>query len=369
MQIVYRPRHDLKRVPAHRDDRSFTATSAAVKKHTEFFGEPELGGDFEDFRESFAQLVAAIDTGLPVYCSDPADPDKTVKAFNTKRDHPERTLPTIKLCHLLKSDALEGTPGWPQNTSLLAAERYAWNSTFSHLAGRPCVLSAAWDKDDTRYRRTSGVMEVHQAISDMAFVHGPAVLVKQVSDTKQYPNLRLTIEEPSDLAAIRRQMFEHFDYGMIHSHMGVPHFLVQKFVKMTHEYRVVVINGKAVAGAGCIEKFCPPYNLGFDFDPTFEVVRNSGEIEYREALATRMANYAELCAAQMMIYNPGARTGIYDIAMVTQQHGEPKLGLIEVNPVGNFGLYAINMKPVIAAMVDDVARQIAAQNNLDQEIA
>ena len=115
----------------------------------------------------------------------------------------------------------------------------------------------------------------------------------------------------------------------------------------------MVVGTRAVAGAGCIKNLSPPYNKGDAFDPRVEGIRNESATVERPDLVPRYVAAAETAACDMAAHDPGFAGGTLDFGE-TSDH---QIALIEVNPPGNFGLYAIDYSHILRAIVVQAATQ------------
>lgn len=123
--------------------------------------------------------------------------------------------------------------------------------------------------------------------------------------------------------------------------------LVQQRVRMRFEYRVQVIGGEPVCGAGCVERFTPADNRGERYDPRMEETRNSGHIESHPLIAGLYEQYAHEVADAIR----GEVTGPYVMDLFLGDDGWPHV--VELNPQSNAGLYALDMDALLTAVGDD----------------
>lgn len=169
--------------------------------------------------------------------------------------------------------------------------------------------------------------------------HGCGVVVKYVLREKTLPVVRLTPEEALSFDAGR--WFEWEDARFEDEPDGV---LVQELTDMRREYRVFVIDGQPVCGAGCIE-YCTPMDNEATFDPKMEEHRNNGHVEYRpetvESYQRFATEAARLIADEDYIHGPY----VMDLATV---NGGPCI--IELNRMNNAGLYALDMDALLTAV-------------------
>lgn len=123
--------------------------------------------------------------------------------------------------------------------------------------------------------------------------------------------------------------------------------LVQQRVRMRYEYRVQVIGGEPVCGAGCIERFTPADNRGNRYDPRMEETRNSGRIESHPLITGLYEQYAHEVSHAIR----DEVKGPYVIDMYLGDDGQPHV--IELNPQSNAGLYALDMDALLTAIKDN----------------
>lgn len=123
--------------------------------------------------------------------------------------------------------------------------------------------------------------------------------------------------------------------------------LVQQKARMRYEYRVQVIGGEPVCGAGCIERFTPADNRGDRYDPRMEETRNSGRIESHPDIARLYEAFALEAAHAIR----GEVEGPYVMDLYLDDAGRPHV--IELNPQSNSGLYALDMDALLTAIRDN----------------
>lgn len=123
--------------------------------------------------------------------------------------------------------------------------------------------------------------------------------------------------------------------------------LVQQKARMRYEYRVQVIGGEPVCGAGCIERFTPADNRDDRYDPRMEETRNSGRIESHPDIARLYEAFAHEAAHAIR----GEVEGPYVMDLYLDDAGRPHV--IELNPQSNSGLYALDMDALLTAIRDN----------------
>lgn len=126
--------------------------------------------------------------------------------------------------------------------------------------------------------------------------------------------------------------------------------LVQQKARMRYEYRMQVIGGEPVCGAGCIERFTPADNRGNRYDPRMEETRNSGRIESHPDIARLYEQFAHEAAHAIR----GEVEGPYVMDLYLDDAGRPHV--IELNPQSNSGLYALDMDALLTAIGNNSAQ-------------
>ena len=350
MQIVYVPRFDYDRCAEERRDGNHAATEAVVGRWTGMFGSPSRDLDFEDWHEAAHILLAAIDSGLPIYAMAYARGDlRTHAAFNTDRTEPHPDLPTIALGMTDAGPFSSGIASrtslpivWPIPAERAAAERYHANAGFVAHAGRACAIGTCDDEaaDDAPGSLLAAIRDVRRRIA------GDELVLKVMTRIKYSTPTTISIPDPDDVPAIRTALFDALGWDLVHTD-GVPVYLVQELIGMNHEYRTVVIGGKVVAGAGCVESHIPACKDGPGaFDAKTEPRRNQGGVA-DHGLASGYAAFAQGVADAMRAADPDMLSGTIDLA--TGAEGMPLV--IETNPASQFGLYAIDFRDVLTAIV------------------
>lgn len=126
--------------------------------------------------------------------------------------------------------------------------------------------------------------------------------------------------------------------------------LVQQRVRMRYEYRVQVIGGEPVCGAGCVERHTPADNTGERYNPRMEETRNDGRIESHPDIARLYEAFALEAAHAIR----GEVEGPYVMDLYLDDAGQPHV--IELNPQSNSGLYALDMDALLTAIGDNPAQ-------------
>lgn len=81
-----------------------------------------------------------------------------------------------------------------------------------------------------------------------------------------------------DTSQNTRALIDSFGWGMAQVSGGTDDIVVTPEIEPTWEYRVWVVNGQAVAGAGIVEEFDPRSNGGSAFDLQNRELRSGGDV-------------------------------------------------------------------------------------------
>jgi hypothetical protein len=287
-------------------------------------------GDFEDFFEMAARLDAALHSGAgTVWIHD----TRTTQGLDA--NFGQATMPVDRLHDRINDDlVLYGPLLRYSHLNLIvdsSADRYFDKPAFIDNAGRVTYLAG--------FRSPS--MEVAEAMSLLAEAGHDEVFVKATKAKHGF----WRIPAFADQAKSEEVLLDSTDWSMVSAEGSPNAFSVQEIIEMHYEYRVFVVNGVPVTGAGCIEEHTPLDNDGSAFSPLVRRVRGSSEtIESRPDLTDVFSTFASQVAAQAASCMPEAY--VVDLAM---SGGRPVV--IEFNAMTNSGLYATNPRLVTQAIV------------------
>ena len=124
-------------------------------------------------------------------------------------------------------------------------------------------------------------------------------------------------------------------WDLIMAHEGKSRaILVAPHVEMSAEYRLFLVDGHPVTGAGNIESHTPlDHAPGSIFDPKVEGVRGDGEISRRPDLVDAYVRRGTALGERLR--DEGRGTCALDLALI-----DGRIGIVELNALGNAGLYA-----------------------------
>lgn len=121
-----------------------------------------------------------------------------------------------------------------------------------------------------------------------------------------------------------------------------PCLIVQERVEMKHEYRLFVVDGEPVTGAGTVFSHTPDDNLA-PFNPLVSLSPSDDDCTSDEALVGRYLDFARQVIPLMPIDSFSLDVAIID--------GE--IGIVELNPLmlGQIGLFACDPSLLTAAVL------------------
>lgn len=123
-------------------------------------------------------------------------------------------------------------------------------------------------------------------------------------------------------------------------------FLLQEYVPMRYEYRIVIMDGEPVTGAGCIEHHTPLDNVE-PFDPQMTAVRNHSPTTSQPELRNRYLGFAETFA-ELFAKEHGER---FDYGLDLCIDDQSRVCIVELNPAMNLGRYACDLQLLVAMMI------------------
>jgi len=362
--------------------------------------------DPEDWTENAIQLISAIETGLPVHVVDRNHNASTqlsiARSFASvsSNDRPDAATtfdparPTILRGTILRQDPLfpgpllaAGDPppvnlAWPREGKLHQGEAYWRSDVLREALGRRHVLTSGDQYGANGFQEgclelaRQGCREIMAKIVFQAKYQAPvlvpldlAALVAHGQASKDQCSEDQRSGDDLD-RIVFKAFYEAFDVNLMDCEERPECFLLQERITMESEYRIVVVGGRPVAGAGCVEYLSPPFHepehalqgsllrrpVGSGaFDVKVEGVRNDRQVRRDpELVSLFVEKAAELCD---LLAEEESRSGepnpffscVMDFAWDPDRQ---QVVLVETNPPDNFGLYAMDVAPVTAAIVD-----------------
>ena len=239
------------------------------------------------------------------------------------------------------------------SAAVRAAGDYATSATFQRFAGRPTAL-ANGDVEGPKGIEAA----LRQVVDDS---NSGELFIKTVQKAWAAP---FTVDPNSDRGLWAQLCTKDLaaeeqgeGYGL--SYIPVQYegstnsvLLIQGRIKPTYEYRVFVVDGQPVTGAGCIEAFTPAENKEL-FDPQMERIRNKSAVEDQADLRNRYLRFARQFITQFAIERGDGLDYSLDLC-VDEATGE--ICVLELNPPLNLGRYASDVGAWLTAVVDRTER-------------
>jgi hypothetical protein len=277
-------------------------------------------GDVEDSYEEFARLDATVDA---FGAENVWVPESRRRGFARNIVTGEE-VPDAFLSHLPRYGVQHsGDDHIDENAVERLADRYFHLDAFTRNAGRRVIRSAIWD--DGR----PGLYE------DAHSLRGTA---KRVVVKTARTKLGLwTIDLPGETYdETKAAIFDELEWFAVSLGDRADAFIVQEWVPMLFEYRLFVVDGEVVTGAGCIEENTPLDNRG-RFDPAVRESRAGvNAVVDRPDLVEQMVDFGRKVAAEVTEESPALNQYVLDVAI--DADGQPLV--IEMNSLLNSGLYA-----------------------------
>jgi hypothetical protein len=220
----------------------------------------------------------------------------------------------------------------------VAADHYFEHSAFQAFAGRRVAISGF---------RTTGEPQLCDTIRAFAGRTGSA-FVKVVRPTKGgITTVPVTSGATDDDILDTMYDDEFFGGALIHAEGRPGTFLVQERVEMRFEYRMFVVDGRVVTGAGCVESFTPGTRRDTGpFDCRVQEYRGRSEVIHAPGVVHTLREGAEAFLAAYTRSGDAGSEFVLDMAL----DGAGRPLVVEVNGIRNSGLYASDPVAVIAAL-------------------
>jgi len=306
--------------------------------------------DTEDWIENAVKLVSAVDTGLPTYLLDrtaPSEPIRIARRVNTNIEfEPENS--TIFMGTVLRWDPCLSRHGeinfvWPAGGRLSRSDYWADETLMKALGRHSAVSAGDADGPDGYVATTLGLLAAG----------ADKLLAKIVFQTKYQAPTRLSLPPDAAEDDVREAFYTAFEDNLLDCEARKECFLIQEVRTMLNEYRIVVVGGRPVAGAGTVEWLNPIFHDPSDgnFDPHVEYKRNDRNLVRDPKLVARYIDRAEsLCTQLERRGVTEFRNCTMDFALDGQTH---EVVLVETNPPDNFGLYALEFSPIIDSVLSE----------------
>lgn len=221
-----------------------------------------------------------------------------------------------------------------------SVDQYMHSKTFALHAGRAVIVCGIEVAEHGWTDVVDEMGKLRRAGADRAFI--------KVCQNK-YGVYEVDLSEDMSSA-----LWDSLGFAAEHLAEKPGQLLLQEYVNMQYEYRIVVLNGKPVCGAGCIEDMTPLNNEQvFDCKVTLQRQHlQPGEstraecIERRPDLIAAYQVLAEHFCMELTDEHPDWLNYSLDVCMING-----KASVIELNSFQNIGLYAMDVGAMIQALV------------------
>ena len=295
----------------------------AWMEHVEPYVSPMGPADYEDWAEQAVRL----ESGLRIL------PEDTIIAIRVgKMRSYDRSGKMVKNTEDIMHRAQLGYITSPPTPDAFMEpyneiNQYAnLNSVTSRLNRDWCLLPS---NESTIRSKITSMLAEHDAIWLKDMIH-PKILMVKITDQGFFNS----------------DAWEAIMWECVRSEGLDSVFLLQEDVDIRNETRFFIIDGRPVTGAGCIEANTPLQNDGSAYDHKTEDVRGSGDQYGSDIIESQLLPFVRE-AAKDVTNESGVPHYVMDVGLV---NGNP--GIIELNPIMNAGLYAVNMDALVTAMRD-----------------
>lgn len=368
MTVYFRPCGDLSLAPAPRSqaDREFYDRLSAA---TGITIEIDESVDYEDWMEPACMLDAALRTGVEVAII-------PRKALGQAMEDPDALIFGAACPDMLIGRQLSADPyalsrmgfAWPPACND-RANAYAKLDAFQAHAGRKVVLAhmpgdaEMAGSQSAPFGKKWGETSLGTAM--LEFV-GQDCLVKQVYPAKSMPILTFEVEAGLTEKQAESMFFNEVGFHFARFEGDRDALLVQEVVAMTHETRFFVVNGEVITGAACIEAHTPRQAPGGDcvLPELFELKRNRRKEVTDPEAAETLLTFARAVAAEVAAETSDLPHYVMDCALGADR----KPLVIELNPIAQSGLYAINADRLFTAILTSVELEAKAKRDAAPEI-
>lgn len=302
-------------------------------------------GDREDFWEMAARLHAAVNSTSPnVYLlNDEGGYDRIVggsedlsrTGATVTDEHAQRLLRHSDMWTAYGPVGRYSAKRLTPARQIWLANSYSTSETFTDLAGRIVVrCGVPEDGEDVGTTLEDALTQIHEATGE------DFVAVKSTSAK----GLALTMVD----AANPKDAAENFmlEVGAMHLWGRPGALLAQQVIPMEDEYRVFIVDGRPVTGAGCVEEHTPLDSTA-EFSTLLRRRRNSDDpIRSDAELVARYREFARVAAIRF------EREGRLDYVMdLAVDASTGRIVIVELNSLGNAGLYASVPSLVVDGLV------------------
>lgn len=369
IECLFRPRcGDPVNVPTFLKD---DPRQAAVERWCEIFEIPDAkrnkSADSEDFLEGACYLFEAIDAGLPVHVFGRGQTPEIITSINASKPDAQAAvlhlgtagmLDSVTVIPHLRAKYGIGHVVMPDSESISRAMDYGALAVFRSRAGRLVQTACQPDGDEISRNDPNRAGHVALDLLERSGREQIDLLIKVTKPIKKYPPVKLSLEKGNTEDDVNQALLRALEYGIVDISGLQNSLLVQERIKIEDfrdEYRVVVVGGRPVSGAGCVEQYTPwdREKTRFGFDPWMEKIRNRSDVRKDAAAAEAYRRAAYDIVKEISSEAPALRN--YSLDLYRKPSGD--IGIVELNPIQNLGLYSNDPKRIFLAMAKEAEHQ------------
>jgi len=227
------------------------------------------------------------------------------------------------------------------------ADKYGATETFNKFAGRRNELCGL-DIDNGK--------DLRNVIQEMADAGHEKLFVKVNRPKYSIEVIDIKNKEDAYSSFTRSESA----WAAIHLEGKADAFLIQEFIKMRYEYRMIVVDNELASGAACIEEFTPLNNKNrFDI----QLRENRDEVSYvinDEFFGNELVNQYIKVAHEFILSMSKENSNFTDYTLDLALDDKDNVIVIECNPLNNYGLYAMDY----ASILKEEIKRFTPENNL-----
>ncbi|MCK5284197.1 MAG: ATP-grasp domain-containing protein [Alphaproteobacteria bacterium] len=257
---------------------------------------------------------------------------------------------------------------WPKKDWINAADHYHKSTVFKKYAGREIIISPCIEDEfikavnkihaDKIVAKYIGVRKALptivcpdkanaiNAFNDLFFHH----IEKKFEEVEKMKNKHEYIDQK---IKTMKEIMADMKYSRTLKNVEESCILIQEHIPMYNEYRVFIVDGKPVTGAGCIKALTPKNNQDNIFDPAIERIRGKEKALNKPDLVKRYIEFATIVSKEFKAENPLCLHYTLDLAT----NDKDEIIVIELNSLYNMGLYACQYERLFEAILETLGYQ------------
>lgn len=238
------------------------------------------------------------------------------------------------------------------NNDIVKVENYYLLNTFKKYALRWFDIASFYIKEYDSILTDKLILDYFKKESVFKKIEDRSILLRNNKKEKVFIKtvkkwLSFAIEIEKNDKKIYSKFINELGYDFERLTVKKDNLIIQEYVNMRYEYRMIIVNNELVCGAGCIEKFTPLNNEGEAFDIKLQEIRNISDIEKSKELVDRYILKTKSILKYMKDNNEELKHFTIDLAL----NEKNEIVLIELNPYVNIGFYALKYDCIIKSFI------------------